>query len=191
MNGSKSFLRAVGSLWFAAVLLVLLLVGMAYATVFESLRGSEAALRTYYHAAWFRVLLALLAVNAVAALVLRFPFTKRQIGFVLTHAGILVTLGGALVTHYFGVDGQVGLADGQSTDHFNLTGQDAIAIWIGREQQQETLDLGDSLDRYNKPTDLSPAPTLAAGGLSVQVVRYLPDCEWQRQVLNDNPTPQP
>ena len=52
-------LRFVGSLWFAAVLLVLLLVGMACATVFESTHGAEQALSAFYRSWWFGGALAL------------------------------------------------------------------------------------------------------------------------------------
>ncbi|MFA5864317.1 MAG: hypothetical protein WC975_06480 [Phycisphaerae bacterium] len=43
-------LRIFGSLWFAAVILMLLLVAMACATVFESTRGTEQTLVEFYKA---------------------------------------------------------------------------------------------------------------------------------------------
>lgn len=64
-------LRAIGSLWFAVVLLVLLLVAMACATVFESTRGTEQALAAFYDSWWFELLLALLAVNVLSAVLVR------------------------------------------------------------------------------------------------------------------------
>ena len=61
--GSKpsGLLATVGSLWFGAVLLVLLSAAMACATVFESQQSTEQALTTFYRAWWFRALLGLLA----------------------------------------------------------------------------------------------------------------------------------
>ena len=108
IRGPGSILRLMSSLWFAAVLLVALLAAMACATVYESMHGTERALWTFYKSWWFELLLALLAVNVAAALVVRYPFSRRQIGFFLTHSGILATLGGALVTKYAGIDGRVG-----------------------------------------------------------------------------------
>ena len=98
MHGPQSLLRVLGSLWFAVVLLVLLLVAMACATVFESRHGTDMALGIFYRAWWFEGSLALLAANVLAAVVVRYPFSKKQIGFALTHLSILVTLAGALVT---------------------------------------------------------------------------------------------
>ncbi|MGD2110463.1 MAG: cytochrome c biogenesis protein ResB, partial [Phycisphaerae bacterium] len=113
---SRSVLRFVGSLWFAALLLTLLLVGMACATVYESMYASPRALADFYKSWWFEALLALLAVNLIAAVILRFPFSKWHTGFVITHAGIVITLVGALVTQNFGVNGQIGVFEGETVD---------------------------------------------------------------------------
>ena len=110
MFNTNSIIRSAGSLWFAVVLLVLLMLSMGSATVFESMNGTEQALKLFYHSLWFRILLGGIAVNVLAALVLRYPFSRRQAGFVLTHWGILLALAGALVTARFGIDGQVGIA---------------------------------------------------------------------------------
>ena len=111
------------------VLLVLLLVAMACATIFESTHRTEQALLIFYKSRWFELLLLLLAVNMLASVVLRYPFSRRHVGFVLTHVSILVILAGALVTKYWGVDGQVGIQDGQTVNHFTIP-QDALAIMI-------------------------------------------------------------
>ena len=73
ISGPWVFLRVVGSLWFAALLLVLLSVAMACATVFESTHGTERALHIFYRSAWFEGLLALVGLNVLAAVVVRLP----------------------------------------------------------------------------------------------------------------------
>lgn len=110
----RLFLRSIGSLWFAAVLLMLLLVAMACATIYETTHGTKQAAEAFYHNWWFKVLLCLLGVNVLASVLVRYPFSHRQIGFILTHTGILITLWGAQVTHTLGTDGQVAIAEGQS-----------------------------------------------------------------------------
>ena len=77
---------------------MLLLVAMACATLYETEYSAERALADFYQSNWFLGLLWLFAVNVTASLLLRLPFTRHQIGFVLTHVGILITLAGALVT---------------------------------------------------------------------------------------------
>ncbi|MBU0717388.1 MAG: cytochrome c biogenesis protein ResB, partial [Planctomycetes bacterium] len=116
--GPRRFFRAIGSLWFSAVLLVLLLIAMACATVYESMRGTEQALHVFYKAQWFRVFLALLGVNVLGALAVRYPFSKRQAGFAIVHLSILVILLGSPVTEKFGVNGQIVVAEGEKADTF-------------------------------------------------------------------------
>ena len=193
MIRTRSLLQAVGSLWLAAVLLLLVLVAMAYATVFESLHGTERALETYYRAGWFQVLLGLVALNALAALLNRWPFTRRQWGFVLTHGGLLVTLAGTLVTREYGVDGQIGLGEGQSGDRFYLSGREALVVSAGRDSgaPSASLEVADLVRDRFAPADLANSATLSVGNLRAQVLRYLPDCDWAQKVTNDNPSPQP
>ncbi|HUU83547.1 MAG TPA: cytochrome c biogenesis protein ResB [Phycisphaerae bacterium] len=190
MSRSPSVLRAVGSLWFAAVLLVLWLVAMACATVVESSHDTERALTQFYQSWWFESLLALLAVNVLSAVLLRSPFGKRQIGFALTHIGILVTLGGAVVTKQWAVNGQVGLAEQQSAGSFR-TDRSALTVMNRRDLTRADMDLDapgfDRLETLDRPE----APALTSGDLRVEVQRYIPDGRFVQQVTDDGPGPRP
>lgn len=190
MSPSRSILRSVGSLWFAAVLLVLWLVAMACATVVESSGGAERALVEFYESWWFRLLLGLLAVNVAAAVLLRYPFSKRQIGFVITHAGILVTLGGALVTWHWGIYGRVGLAEGQTSEQFTVQ-QDTLTIVGQGDKTGSTVDLTGRAFGGLVAVDRPSAPALSVGNLRVEIEKYLPDSMWSMRVTDDNPDPQP
>jgi len=140
-NPAYRVVRAIGSLWFAAVLLVILLVGMACATVFESIRSTEYALWVYYRSWWFLALLALVAVNVFAAMVVRFPFNKRQIGFVLTHSSILLVFGGALLTRDYAVDGQLPLYEGETATEFILRDRETLTVMNRLTREKFTADL--------------------------------------------------
>jgi len=183
-KGLRAILRAVGLLWFAAVLLILLLVAMACATVFEATHGTERALAAFYKSRWFEVLLALLGCSVLAALALRYPFSKRQIGFVLTHGAILVVLAGALVTKHLGVEGQVGIAEGRTTKHFNVR-QGSLTVAKAAGQLRSSVDLDASVFSGFVAVDHPEAPLLTLGDLRLEVERYLPDSTAVRQVLND------
>lgn len=183
ITGRRPILRVVASLWFAAVLLVLLLVAMACATVFESMHGTEQALAQFYRTWWFRLLLTLLAVNVAAAMVIRYPFSKRQIGFVVTHAGILITLGGALATRYFGVNGQVGVIEGQTVDTFGVP-EPTLTMLNRTSGAESTIDLNASVFRGFTPrvVDGAKAPTLKLDNVLVKIKRYLPDSKLSEDV---------
>jgi len=180
--------RVAGSLWFACVLLMMLLMAMACATVYESAHGSEQAQEMFYRSWWFAMLLALLAVNVLAAVVIRYPFHKRQIGFVLTHGAILVVLLGALLTRYFAVDGRVGLVKGQTIDHFT-TKEGVLSLVRNADHQSANVDLRGAAFRGFNVIENPAAPPLSLEGVSAKVIRYLPDSQWAERMANDAPRP--
>ena len=83
------------SLKLAVVLLVALAAVLAAATLLEKWRGHEYAQWYVYNSPWFMALVALLALNILAAMIVRFPWRWRHCGFLLAHAGVLVLLAGA------------------------------------------------------------------------------------------------
>lgn len=176
MGPGPSLLRFAGSLWLAAVVLILLMVAMAAATVYEAGHGTPAAMAAFYQSHWFAALLVLLGINVASALVLRWPFSRRQIGFVLTHGSLLLVLLGALVTKHFGIDGQLAVEEGQTAKTF-VVPQEALTVVNRATGTQATADL--------------PARSLNLDDLNIRIEQTLPDSTLVRQVRNDNPQPRP
>ena len=184
--------RAAGSLRFAAILLMIWLVGMACATVYESTHSAGQALAVFYTSWWFKTILALIGVNVLASVIVRYPFSKRQIGFVLTHAGILVTLGGAAVTDRYAVNGQVGFFEGETVEAFTDRGVSMLTVANRRDQQQtESVDLAARAFAGFREVKRPDAPVLKLGDLSVEVERFLPDSKRARLVVDDDPHRRP
>ncbi len=121
--------QRIGSLKLTVVLLVGLLIALAVGTGIESARGTEMAGQLVYHALWFRFLLLAIAINTIAAFLVRWPFNRFRIGFVMTHLALLLILVGALVTAHFGVDGNLALWEGQQGNRFveNVDGKQVYA----------------------------------------------------------------
>lgn len=184
----RSTLRAIGSLWFATVLLVLLLVALACATVFESTNTTERALHTFYHAAWFGWLMALVGANILAALLARVPYNQKQVGFVITHFSILLIFAGALVTKYVGVEGQLGLAEGQTLDHFSSR-QPTLTLHDRVTGKEVSLALADTAAQGFDPVKQINAPPLILGNVQVAIDEYLPDTVIAERVTDDAPAP--
>lgn len=180
--------RGIGSLWLGVVLLVVLLVGMACATVFESNHGAEQALVFFYLSWWFKSLLALLAVNVGAALALRFPFSRKQVGFVVTHVSILIILAGALVTAFLGVDGQVNIVEGDTVEHLSVS-QESLLFIRRSDQTETTLQLDRLPSGGLRPSERPAESTLTLDDVRIKVVRYVPDSVESEEVVNDNPRP--
>jgi len=187
----RSLLRTVGSLWFAAVLLVLLLVAMASATIYESTHGTERAQVVFYQSPWFAALLTLLAINVAAALVVRFPFHRRLTGFVLTHVSILVTLAGAAITQRYGISGQVGIVEGQTATQFTQDGASALMLVSRSDNRRAEIGLTHRAFSGFDTVDNPKAPVLELGGITASVMRYLPHSVLSRRVVDDHPRRSP
>lgn len=119
------------SLELAVVLIAGAALVLAGATLVESVYGdtskSGAANWAIYHTGWFGVLNGLLALNVLCAALIRFPWKKSQTGFLVTHAGLLLILGGSLATRLYGVDANVSILEDTSewraiedSQHFKL-----------------------------------------------------------------------
>ncbi|MHC4443104.1 MAG: cytochrome c biogenesis protein ResB [Planctomycetota bacterium] len=196
---ADKILRAAGSLWFAAVLLILLLFAMACATVFEAAHadtnGTERALALFYTSKWFELLMGLLAINIGSALILRYPFSKRQIGFVITHISILTILAGAWITKVKGIEGQLSIAEGETLNSFQVSLnsfrsslQETIIISNRADQSLSTVDFK-LPDRGTVVLEKPKVPKVNLDNMSVEVKRYWPDSTAKREVLNDGPDP--
>ena len=181
-SGLRTILRVTGALWFAAVLLLVLILAMACATVFESAVGSERALASFYQAWWFRGLLALLAINVVAAVLVRYPFSRRQVGFVITHVSIVAVLGGALVSYFYGAEGQLGFAEGETVDVFAVP-EETLTMVDVTTGQTSTVALEPHFDRPFQAVEWSDGPRLTLSDAGVVIDRYLPDSTFEERVL--------
>lgn len=190
-HAPRSLLHVIGSLWLGAVLLLLLLVAMACATLYESEFSAQRALAVFYQSWWFLGLLGLLAVNVTASLLLRLPFTRHQIGFILTHVGILITLAGALVTQTWGINGQLGIRERETSSKF-VDGDRVVLRLSNRESgATKTVPLRGRVFTGFAEVDRPSAPAFVLEDMRVEVLHYLPDAEQTQQVVDDNPNPAP
>jgi hypothetical protein len=126
-QGLSRLPAVVGSLHLALALMAVYVVVLAWGTLIESQYGAAAAHFGIYDAGWFSILGVLLALNILCALLIRFPWRKRQMGFVVTHLGILVLLAGCLMTQQQGIEAQLPIYEGhaayrayQDSYHFQL-----------------------------------------------------------------------
>ena len=109
----NQFFRLLASLKLTVILLILIAVALSFGTILESLQGAEAA-RAVYYAPWFFALEGLFAANLIGAIWERFPRNRYRIGFLITHASMLLILGGALATAAYTIDGRLPLWEGES-----------------------------------------------------------------------------
>ena len=113
-------LSLFSSLRLAVVTMVTLGSVCAYATFYEMRNGTPAVQRDIYHTPWFAFILGLLGLNVFSVMVSRYPWTKHHIGFLTAHVGILLVLAGSVVSLYRGLDSNMALFEGETSDRVAL-----------------------------------------------------------------------
>ena len=120
----KSFggrmLAVLSSLRLAVVTMVTLGAVCGYATFYEMHHGTPAAQRDIYQTPWFAFILGLLGLNVFSVMVSRYPWTKHHIGFLIAHVGILLVLAGSVISLYRGLDSNMALFEGETSDRVAL-----------------------------------------------------------------------
>lgn len=114
LNQNKVF-KFVSSIRLAVPLMLLVGVCVAYGTIIESNYNAEYAAMVIYKSFWFGALIILLWLNIFAATISRIPFKLHHTGFVITHIGLLTLLIGGYITNSDGIDGQLVIAENQSS----------------------------------------------------------------------------
>ncbi len=109
-----SIFKFFASLQLAIFLLLALGIVFAIGTFTESTSGTEVAKLAVYQSPWMNLFLIFLALNLAAAALDRLPWKQKHVGFVVTHAGIILILAGALLTRAYGMEGQMAITEGQT-----------------------------------------------------------------------------
>lgn len=102
------------SLGLAVLLLSWLAFTLGWATFLEAAYGTPASQYGAYQTWWFNLLMVLLGINIFCAASIRYPWKRHQTGFVVTHIGLLVLLGGTAVSRWQGIDAQMAIFETQS-----------------------------------------------------------------------------
>ena len=110
----------LASLRLAVVVMLTLATTCAWATFYEMKHGTPAAQRDIYMTPAFALLLALLGVNIFAVMVSRWPWKAHHTGFVIAHVGILTLLAGSLISLHRGLDSNMPLYEGETSDRVSL-----------------------------------------------------------------------
>jgi hypothetical protein len=112
------------SLKLAICLILSLAFYLAAATCYEARYGTRAVQDMIYSSRPFILLMAMLSINVMAAVLVRYPWKRKQTGFIITHCGIETLLLGCLLSFRYSVDGRVSLEPGQKSEVINLNDEE-------------------------------------------------------------------
>ncbi len=128
LRAADAAFHFLASLKLAVLSLLTLATVLAVGTFFEREYGNKALQEYFYKTWWFALLLTLIGTNVLCAALIRYPWKRRQIGFLITHAGLLVLFGGALYSLKVCDEGQVGLVEGQTSSQLVRTEDARIRV---------------------------------------------------------------
>ncbi|MFN8608259.1 MAG: cytochrome c biogenesis protein ResB [Vulcanimicrobiota bacterium] len=181
MKRNKLF-KFLASLKLAVILFVFFVVILASATYYESAYDTQTAQHLVYKSPLFAVFLGIFFTNIFCSTAIRYPWSKKQVGFVVTHLGILVLLAAAAMTMVAGVDASMIVQEGQSSKRIMLN--DPV-FFVGRPSQR--LQEIPAVFRSTPPSEQKPQRVSLAEGVTAEVVEYL---HHARQNVYYQPAPQ-
>src|SRR5690606_40040941 len=91
--------------------------------------GVQTCALPIYHSWWAYTIFALLAVNLAAVMVDRLPWKRRHFSFLMAHIGILMLLGGSLLTRNLGIDGIMRLGISETRSEERRVGKEGRCRW--------------------------------------------------------------
>jgi hypothetical protein len=163
-------LRFFGSLKLAVVILLLLAVAMASGTFLESHDNARVAAQIVYRSWWFNGLLGLLAVNVAAAALTRWPWKRKHVGFVITHAGIIILLGGCSAAFHYGTEGMMEMHVGETPANVVRIEDESLTVVV-----PETGERKKALVRVKRDGTVRPAAIQTGKDLRLTLDAYLPN----------------
>jgi len=227
--------RFLASLKVAVSLLIVLGVVLATATVLESKFGREWAQWYCYTSGWFIGLIAALCLNIASAMLIRFPWKKpmivfvllqtvlmvlmyfsytswfagsamtlwpilsclivlsllvlmatlivapsqrHQIGFLVTHAGVLALMAGALQTSLLGIEGRLAFAEGDQENMIVLN--DRCQLTVSKQGAAGGMEEVAKASFRPGPVNWPESKVIDFGqidGLGIRVVKFYPRAE--------------
>lgn len=129
MKQIKQGIIFLGSVNFAMILLGLAIISVVIGTMTESYADSHIyAANIIYHHPLFNGLLSLFFVNILISALLRFPFKRKHIPFLLTHLGLLMVIGGTMVKNLGGLQGHLFTWEGTGSHTLIIPHQPSIQL---------------------------------------------------------------
>ena len=160
--------RFLSSLRLAVILLAVLIVATAIGTICESRFDAKVARAYVYDAPWFNAWMILLAVNLAAAAFSRYPWKRHHTGFVITHAGIITLLLGAVVGRIWGIEGTMTLFMGNEPSNRLVTDEQEVRIQEGEEVTAFPVGIDLRHSHPGSPIALGTTPS----GWKISVMDY-------------------
>lgn len=144
----------LGGLRLAVPVLAFTAIALAVGTYLDSTQGASVAKRVVYGSPWFIALMLLMCVSLVFAVITRFPWQRRHVGFMIVHASLITLIVAGFWSLFGRVEGQIRLQEGGMANQIELTqhqlqlvemqdGVPVIVDWVDPEASGDNVRLED------------------------------------------------
>lgn len=181
--------RFLGSIELAVPVMVLVAAALAWGTYLESALDVKVARATVYGSWWFITLMALICMSLVFAVITRYPWKRKHVGFMTVHAGLILLIVGGFWSLFGRVEGQLLLEQGNKS---NILTTDTEHVELLRHLNGEFQPIS-SAPLQQQPVALpwsDPAPQrIGLGPATLEVVKRWDNSREEAYVLNDAASP--
>ena len=150
----KKITSFLSSMLFTGILVVIFAISIAYATFIENDYGATTAKILVYNSRWMEILFLLLTVNLIGSMFKYKLVAKKKWSIFVFHIAFIVILVGAAITRYFGYEGTLVLAEGETK---NEIVSEATFLQLGASSKNSAVEFENKVmfspntnNRYSK-----------------------------------------
>jgi hypothetical protein len=172
--------RFLGSIELAVPVMVFVAAAIAWATFVESTQDAKAAKALVYGSWWFIVLMALICVSLIFAVITRYPWKRRHVGFIIVHASLVALIAGGFWSLFGRVEGHLPLQEGGASDQIET---DHERLKLLRHDQGQFTPLAE----IGAPRP--PSGRVEIQGVRLQVLERWDNVREERYIADDAAEP--
>jgi hypothetical protein len=169
----------LGSIQFAVPILIFVAIALGWGTYLESTQSAREAKSHVYGAMWFMILMGLVCASLVFAVVTRFPWQRKHLGFIIVHASLVAMIAGGFWSLWGRVEGHIGLDQGTSSGTLEMDRERLELVEHDAGQLRTVADI----DAPLKPGKFT------IGGIPMELVEVWENVREEYEVKDDGADP--
>ncbi len=174
-----TIVRWLGSVQLAVPLLAVVSVAMVWGTYIESTQNGKAAKAVVYGSWWFIALMGLVCLSLILAVVTRYPWKRKHVGFMTVHASLIALIFGGFWSLFGRIEGRIVLEQGTSADVLELD-----------EEYLELLEHDGGQFKVVGAVRPPPAPsTVTLGGTVIRIAERWDNTREEFDIADGGPEP--
>lgn len=170
----------LGGLRLAVPVMAFVAVALAVGTYLDSTQGAKVAFRFVYGSAWFIALMGLVCLSLIFAVITRFPWKRRHIGFITVHAGLIILIVGGFWSLFGRLEGRVMLVEGDRSNEMEIN-TNRLELVRGDPQSLDIQAWASAEDHVSG--------TVRLADVTLEIVDRWDNTTEERYIADDGPAP--